>query len=898
LIEHNFDIKKYYDTDEQLKNIFLKICEDVSKRYDLEDYIGHGGSAIVIRVSEKNKSKSFALKVSHLKQPGNKNTVENEIRTLSNLRNDNIISLYYSNQINVYNSHVFYYVMDLSEENKNLYNYITDLIKTTKLIDSKKVTDEENITVDLDNLSELKESNNNTNDKRRNFLTIIDETFVFFSQIADAISYMHNEGNYVHLDVKPSNILIIRNKAVLSDFGSAINLDEKDGSVIEIGPFTREYCHKELLEEMEGVTNGRVKRMKKNNITQKFDNYAFGKSILEILKLIYDNYSEFVSDSYLFSYLHLSACRMLDGENSHSKRKADGSIILDNKFFTEEWNGMDNTEFGPIKYITSKAISEDFKKAKIKIPYPEKIPELDLFYKKRITDDYEIIIPFSERVKKIVENPYFRRLESVTQLGLVNTIFPSVTHNRFEHSIGVFGVTCSYIMQLYNDPYNPLFKQMVNEKDIKNLMLASLLHDIGHYPLSHEICEALQTNETERIRHERLSAEIIEKSHSLREILLLPDKDGGWGLEKGDLDTISLLIKLSNNPNHNKADFKTRMLSSILNGFIDSDKLDYYRRDSLNAYLKYGAGIDVERLISNLTIDMKRNDVRQSIDFVLSVYEKGETAVESFVFTRYLLYKTMYWHHTARSVRSMLSVILTEITNNKLKLESFVKEIEELQVSKSDNITIKNIFDIIRKYLELKGKKTQQTDNSSHCIEMLDMIEKRNYYKRLLTLHQEEDVSLISNLQQNRSSKSLLHITSKLQKTILEDIRKRDNSKQDDGISRTIYETESFLEKVLNEEQNLFIIDIPDPPWATEGRQEEHFRIVPEPLRISREYLRIELNRGRDAEVFETYKGLMNTLTRVRLFVHPKIRDSIQYRYTNEQIKQFLAEVSKIIYSF
>ena len=888
---------KYYGSEEKLKEIFVNICEDVSKRYDLENYIGHGGSAIVIRVSEKNKSKSFALKVGHLNQPGNKNTVENEIKTLSNLRNDNIINLYYSNQLNIYNSHVFYYVMDLSEKNKNLYNYITELINTTKFINSEEVSKEENITADLDNLSGLQESNNNTKDKRKNFLNIIEETFDSFSQIADALSYMHNEGNCVHLDIKPTNILIIGNKAVLSDFGSAIYMDTKDSSLIEIGPFTREYCHKDLLKEMEGVTNGRVKRMEKYNITQKFDIYALGKSILEILKLIYDNYSEFVSDSYLFSYLHLSACRMLDGENLHVTRNGDGAIILDNKFFTEEWHGMDKSEFGPIKYKTSKPISEDFKKAKVKIPYPEKIPELDLFYKKRITDDFEIIIPFSERVKKIVEDPYFRRLESVSQLGMVNTIFPSVTHNRFEHSIGVFGITCSYIMQLYNDPYNPLFKQMVNDRDIKNLMLASLLHDIGHYPLSHEICEALQAKQTEKIRHERLSAEIIKKSNSLTSILLLPDNDGGWGLEKSDLDTISLLIKFSKNPNQNEADFKTRMLSSILDGFIDADKLDYYRRDSLNAYLKYGAGVDVERLISNLTIDMKRNETRQRIDFLLSIYEKGETAVESLVFTRYLLYKTMYWHHTARSIRAMLSVILNEITKNNSRLEAFVKEIEELQVNNSNYLTIKNLFDIIRKYLEMKGKKTPPTD-SSRGIEMLDMIERRNYYKRLITLHQSEDATLIENLIKNRGLNSLLIIVSRLQSTILEDIRRRGNSKQDNSVSRTIYETESLLEKLLQNEQNLFIIDIPEPPWATEDKQEEHFRIVPEPLRISREYLRIELNRGKDAEVFEIYKKLMNTLTRIRLFVHPKIRNSIQYLYTNEQIKQFLMEVSQNIYGF
>ena len=843
----------------------------------------------------KNSTKSFALKVGHLKQPSDKkNTVQNEINALSNLRHDNIISLYYSNRIEFYP--IFYYVMDLSEKDGDLYNYITKLIKTPDSSDLHKVPEKKGEFIDQSvNLLGLEVSNTYTNRKRKKFLTIVEEIYAYFNQIADALSYMHDEGRYVHVDIKPSNILIINNKAVLSDFGSAINRDPDDVSIIEIGPFTREYSHKDLFEGMEGATGGRVKKIKKCDITPIFDIYALGKTILQILKLIYDEYSEFVSDSYLFSYLHLSACRMLDGENLHSSRQKDGSVILKSTFFTEEWFGMDKTQFESLKYKDSKSISEDFKKAKIKIPYPEKIPELDPFYKKRITDDYDIIIPFSPRVKKIVETPYFRRLESVSQLGFVNTIFPSVTHNRFEHSIGVFGIACSYILQLYNDPYNPLFKQIVNEKDIKNLMIASLLHDIGHYPLSHEICEVLQANEAAKIEHERLSAEIIKKSSTLREILLLSDNEGGWGLDEKDLDTISLVIKHRKNTVYNDVDLKIRMLSSVLDGFIDADKMDYYRRDSLNAYLKYGSGVDVTRLISNLTIDMKKRE-NQSIDFVLSVYEKGETAVESLVFARYLLYKTMYWHHTARSVRAMLGIVLYEIVKKK-KIKDFVSDIENLQLNNSDHIDIQDILNVIRKYLDNKGKKETQPNFRSFPNEMLNMIEERNYYKRLLTLHQNEDRTLIENIIKNGSLNSLLTITNKLQKAFLEDVRRhgdierKGNSKKDDGLSKTVFATKNKLEGILESETNLFIIDIPPPPWATKRGQEEDFRIVPEPSRISREYLRLESNRGREAEVFEIYKNLMNTLTKIRLFVHPKIRDFIQYLYTNEQIKQFLKDV-------
>ena len=46
-----------------------------------------------------------------------------------------------------------------------------------------------------------------------------------------------------------------------------------------------------------------------------WDLYALGKSILEILAFIDFKYADKVYLSYNFIYLHLLACRMLDGKN-------------------------------------------------------------------------------------------------------------------------------------------------------------------------------------------------------------------------------------------------------------------------------------------------------------------------------------------------------------------------------------------------------------------------------------------------------------------------------------------------------------------------------------------------------------------------------------------------------
>ncbi|MBI4649883.1 HD domain-containing protein [Candidatus Desantisbacteria bacterium] len=233
-------------------------------------------------------------------------------------------------------------------------------------------------------------------------------------------------------------------------------------------------------------------------------------------------------------------------------------------------------------------------------------------------------------------------------MGLVNTIYPTSTHNRLEHSIGVFRNCCLYINALYNDPYNPLFRQLVNVNDIKSLLLASLLHDIGHYPLAHETEEVLP-----ELKHEVIGNKLLENTtkdkdgNTIKNII--ENDDWGWGIKTEDIKNI-LLGQKDENTLFPKKNLKKKMLSSIIDGPIDVDKVDFLIRDSKNCHLKYGEIIDFERLLSNLTIIIYTDD-NNEINFSVGCYEKGQTAAESLTFARYLLYQSLYWHHTVRSIR-------------------------------------------------------------------------------------------------------------------------------------------------------------------------------------------------------------------------------------------------------
>lgn len=100
-------------------------------------------------------------------------------------------------------------------------------------------------------------------------------------------------------------------------------------------------------------------------------------------------------------------------------------------------------------------------------------------------------IGLTEVEKNIERLAIFKRLHSISQLGLVNWIFPCALHTRYTHSIGVMhiaGQMAEHINQNMEGfcGSEPFF----DDNDIQIIRLAGMLHDIGHYPLSHNIEQA------------------------------------------------------------------------------------------------------------------------------------------------------------------------------------------------------------------------------------------------------------------------------------------------------------------------------------------------------------------------------------------------------------------------
>jgi hypothetical protein len=237
----------------------------------------------------------------------------------------------------------------------------------------------------------------------------------------------------------------------------------------------------------------------------------------------------------------------------------------------------------------------------------------------------DLTVPLTPRVRALLDTPALRRLARVSQLGLVSLAYPGAVHSRLEHSLGVYRLSLSFLARLGRDPR---FTAALTVTDAAVFVAAALMHDIGHWAYCHPI-EDMGLPEIPR--HESLVAGILN-DEGPAEIL-----DRQWGIDPAHVAAV-----IGGTAVHPAG----RIVSSLLSGPIDVDKMDYLARDSLHAGVPYGRHFDQERLLSSLCLDESGT--------ALAITEKGRTAAELMVFARYVMFSEVYWHHAVRAATSML----------------------------------------------------------------------------------------------------------------------------------------------------------------------------------------------------------------------------------------------------
>ncbi len=248
-----------------------------------------------------------------------------------------------------------------------------------------------------------------------------------------------------------------------------------------------------------------------------------------------------------------------------------------------------------------------------------------------VRDSIYDLIPLGPREEKLIGTAAFLRLQNIKQLGFVYRIWPGATHTRYEHSLGCYYLAMRALRALMQrGDAGGLFG--VSVSSVQTLVVAALLHDIGHYPFSHTIEELGNPI----ISHEKVGRSIIEKS----EIATILERDYHLSPER--------VADFIDPPKSKPLPVDDELLQSLLSGALDVDKLDYLPRDARACNVPYG-GVDVARLQGALRIHPMVNNQRRVV-----VTHKGISPLHSLLHARQEMFDNIYWHHTARALQVML----------------------------------------------------------------------------------------------------------------------------------------------------------------------------------------------------------------------------------------------------
>ena len=223
-----------------------------------------------------------------------------------------------------------------------------------------------------------------------------------------------------------------------------------------------------------------------------------------------------------------------------------------------------------------------------------------------------------EVIWNCLDSKEFQRLRRIRQLGGDFQVYPTAEHSRFSHSLGVYEIVRRMVTEVKS-----LCIELTEYEKVC-VMLAGLLHDVGHGPFSHAFEHV--TNHS----HEEYTAKIILGDTELNSILRAVSK-------KLPEDIVSIIQHTHEND----------ILNQIVSGQLDADRMDYLLRDSYFTATSYGQ-FDLERILRTMRV-RKTSEGRK----VIVVKHTGIHSVEDYIMARYQMYWQVYYHPVARSYEAV-----------------------------------------------------------------------------------------------------------------------------------------------------------------------------------------------------------------------------------------------------
>lgn len=291
----------------------------------------------------------------------------------------------------------------------------------------------------------------------------------------------------------------------------------------------------------------------------------------------------------------------------------------------------------------------------------------------RILDPVHGFIDLTQVEKELIELPIFKRMQSLKQLSLTNWVFPGAEHTRYMHSLGVMYIADLMASNLKDEDYRPVFTD--GQRQV--LRLAGLLHDIGHYPLSHvtefvylhnlfenddklsdhnsrvkkeidalneEISSSvdyMKSRYSKPMHHETIGTKVIENNPAIKGII---EKYCPF-IDLHDIEDI-IVGCVDRNPS-------ISAMVQLIHSELDADGIDYVMRDATFSGTSYG-GFEFGLLLRNLAVRKYGN-----VDIV-GIRPKGISVVDQYLISKYFSYTQVIFNRHVAIFDKMAEMLSSE----------------------------------------------------------------------------------------------------------------------------------------------------------------------------------------------------------------------------------------------
>lgn len=255
-------------------------------------------------------------------------------------------------------------------------------------------------------------------------------------------------------------------------------------------------------------------------------------------------------------------------------------------------------------------------------------------------------------VKPFIDSPPFQRLRHIKQLGLGDYIFPGAVHTRFNHCIGCC-YTAGQIAQKIGLP----------DAERQLVMIACLLHDIGHGPFSHAFEGLFQDK---MIRHEDWTPYFLSEFSTDEFFKQYNEHNKDYPLTKEKFNLITNMIM--------HRPISRQILADVVSSQLDADRLDYLLRDGHFCGVRYGE-FDFRWMLHCMTRVETKNGER------LGITHKGIGVVEHYLMARRLMTRNIYHGQKKLALESLLVALFKTISAS-LATEKILESLKETRLGK------------------------------------------------------------------------------------------------------------------------------------------------------------------------------------------------------------------------